>query len=57
VGPAQFLERWAKGDAALLDVRTRVESEYVDLPFAVHIPMEELPARWQELPRDVRLAW
>lgn len=47
-----FLEAWAKGEAVLLDVRTRVELDYVDLPFATHMPVEELPARWQELPRD-----
>ena len=35
-----------------LDVRSRKETEYLSFPFAVHIPMNELPERLQELPRD-----
>jgi rhodanese-related sulfurtransferase len=35
-----------------LDVRTKREAEYAAFPFAVHIPLEELPERLSELPRD-----
>lgn len=35
-----------------LDVRFAKEAEYVVLPFAAHIPFDELPARLDELPRD-----
>lgn len=33
-----------------LDVRTDRETEYVRFPFAVHIPLNELPERLGELP-------
>jgi rhodanese-related sulfurtransferase len=35
-----------------LDVRTREEKEHLAFPFAVHIPINELPDRLDELPRD-----
>lgn len=35
-----------------LDVRTREEREHLALPFAKHIPIDELPDRLGELPRD-----
>lgn len=33
-----------------LDVRTNKETEYVRFPFAMHIPLDELPERVGELP-------
>ncbi len=36
----------------VLDVRTPEEQRYWALPFAQVIPLHELPARWQELPRE-----
>ena len=36
----------------LLDVRTNKENAYLDFPFAVHIPLNELPGRLGELPKD-----
>lgn len=36
----------------LLDVRTDREQEYLAIPFAVHIPLHELPGRVEELPKD-----
>jgi len=36
----------------LLDVRSDKENSYLDFPFAVHIPLHELPARMDELPKD-----
>lgn len=35
-----------------LDVRTDKEKDYLEFPFAVHIPLNELPARLAELPKD-----
>ncbi|KAB1443392.1 rhodanese-like domain-containing protein [Pseudodesulfovibrio senegalensis] len=36
----------------LLDVRTDKEVEYVRFPFAKHIPLNELPDRLGELPKE-----
>ncbi|VFQ43123.1 rhodanese-like domain-containing protein [Desulfoluna butyratoxydans] len=36
----------------LLDIRTDQEVAYTAFPFAVHIPLHELPHRLDELPRD-----
>ncbi len=35
-----------------LDLRTHQEYEHMSLPFAVHIPLNELPNRLDELPKD-----
>jgi len=35
-----------------LDVRTREERDHVTFPFALHIPLHELPDRLGELPED-----
>jgi rhodanese-related sulfurtransferase len=35
-----------------LDVRTREEREHLSFPFTMHIPINELPDRLAELPRD-----
>jgi rhodanese-related sulfurtransferase len=35
-----------------LDVRTNEEVAHVSFPFAKHIPLEELPERLDELPKD-----
>jgi rhodanese-related sulfurtransferase len=35
-----------------LDVRTREESAHLTFPFALHIPVNEIPDRIGELPRD-----
>ncbi|TKB10433.1 rhodanese-like domain-containing protein [Desulforhopalus sp. IMCC35007] len=35
-----------------LDVRTDKEKEYSGFPFAIHIPLHELPGRLAELPKD-----
>jgi len=49
---AQFFERQASEGAVLLDVRSPQEGEQLALPFALQIPMAELPARWREVPSD-----
>ena len=35
-----------------LDVRTQEEQDHVTFPFAIHIPLHELPDRLGELPED-----
>lgn len=35
-----------------LDIRSEKEAEYVTFPFAVHIPLNKLPERLGELPKD-----
>ncbi|GAB4546767.1 MAG: hypothetical protein Fur002_22170 [Anaerolineales bacterium] len=47
-----FFEKWAKGEAVLLDVRAEEEKQFAALPFALAIPVNELPARLNEIPRD-----
>ena len=52
VMPAQFFERQASEGAVLLDLRSQEEAGYLALPFALHIPINELPDRWLEVPTD-----
>jgi rhodanese-related sulfurtransferase len=52
VTPAQFFERQQTEGAVLLDVRSAQEADQLALPFAVHIPVDELPSHWQEVPAD-----
>lgn len=40
------------GNAVLLDVREPYEVAHCRLPGALHIPMEQMPERWSELPED-----
>ena len=47
-----FFEKWAEGEAVLLDVRAAEEREFLRFPFALEIPVNELPARLNEIPRD-----
>jgi rhodanese-related sulfurtransferase len=52
ITPAQFFE-WQQGEGAvLLDVRSPQEVDQLALPFALHIPLNELPSRWKEVPAD-----
>ncbi|MBA3654781.1 MAG: rhodanese-like domain-containing protein [Actinobacteria bacterium] len=41
--------------AGVLDVRTDEEWASGHVPGARHIPLDDLPARWEELPRDGRI--
>lgn len=41
-----------KGDVCLVDVRPALEYQHGHLPGALSLPLEELPARLRELPRD-----
>lgn len=42
----------ARGEALLIDVRPAVEFQHGHLPCAIPLPLEELPERLAELPRD-----
>jgi rhodanese-related sulfurtransferase len=52
ITPAQFFERQASEGAVLLDLRSPQEAELLALPFALHIPIDELPQRLDEVPND-----
>jgi len=56
VAPTNFFEKWAKGEAILLDVRAAQEKDFIALPFALAIPIDELPQRLNEIPRDKMVA-
>lgn len=48
----ELLERLARDEVFLIDVRPSVEYEAGHLPGAVRMPIEELPQRLHEIPRD-----
>jgi rhodanese-related sulfurtransferase len=52
VTPAQFFERHHREGAVLLDLRSPEEASQLTLPFALHIPIHELPVRLNEVPTD-----
>jgi len=52
VSPTQFFERYQSEDAVLLDTRSPEETNYLTLPFALHIPINQISERWQEIPND-----
>lgn len=56
IDPPMFFEKWAKGEAILLDVRAEEEKQFAAFPFALAIPVHELPARLNEIPRDKLVA-
>jgi rhodanese-related sulfurtransferase len=56
VDPHAFFEKWAGGEAILLDVRAAQEIDFVTFPFALAIPINELPQRLNEIPRDKLVA-
>jgi len=56
VMPGVFFEKLAKGEAILLDVRAAQEKDFVSLPFALAIPIDELPKRLNEIPHDTLVA-
>ncbi|WP_457677733.1 rhodanese-like domain-containing protein [Thermovibrio sp.] len=48
-----FFEKWKKGEAVLLDVRTDEEARFVNLEgLGMRIPLNQLPDRLNELPKD-----
>ena len=52
VTPAQFFELQKSEGWMLLDLRSPEEANYLALPFALHIPINELPDRLDEVPSD-----
>jgi rhodanese-related sulfurtransferase len=46
------IEMVGRSDTCFLDVRTNEETEYVKFPFALHIPINEIPDRINEIPKD-----
>ena len=52
IQPEQALERYRGGTVVVVDVRTSREWATGHIPGAVHIPIDELPARYQELDPD-----
>ncbi len=56
VTPTDFFAQWEKGEAVLLDLRSPEETQFLALPFALHIPLNELPDRLDEIPRDKLVA-
>ncbi len=55
--PREELERLAeRGEVFLIDVRPAIEYAHGHLPGAVSLPVDELPERLEELPRDRRIA-
>lgn len=51
--PAQALPTLIKNNAFLIDLRSREEVEQLSLPFSVNIPLNELPERLEEIPKDI----
>jgi rhodanese-related sulfurtransferase len=52
VTPGKFFEQMRSEGAVLLDLRSPAEIDYLQVPFALHIPIDELPARWTEVPTN-----
>ena len=42
-------------DFLILDVREPHEWDFVHLPGSIHLPLRELPRRYQELPKDRKI--
>ncbi len=48
-----FIEKWKAGEAVLLDVRTDEEAKFYSLEaFGIRIPLNQLPDRLNEIPKD-----
>ncbi len=50
------MELKKENKAIFLDVRTKEETECVELKFAKRIPMNEIPDRMEEIPKDKTIA-
>jgi rhodanese-related sulfurtransferase len=49
----KFLELWSRGEAILLDIRLKEETEIVPpMKLGINIPINELPDRLNEIPKD-----
>ena len=47
-----FINLFNENKAILLDIRDNYETKVWNIPFALHIPADELPNRLNELPKD-----
>ncbi|HID78998.1 MAG TPA: rhodanese-like domain-containing protein [Aquifex aeolicus] len=56
IGAPEFYQAWKEGKAIILDVRSKEEANVVKIVPAIHIPLNELPDRWGELPKDKLIA-
>ncbi|DAB28870.1 MAG: sulfurtransferase [Sulfurimonas sp. RIFOXYD12_FULL_33_39] len=52
ISSTDMLELIKMDDAILIDIRFKQEAEAWSIPFAKNIPLQELPNRLGELPRD-----
>lgn len=52
VTPSGFFERQQGEKAILLDLRSPEEVSQLAIPFSLHIPINELPRRLDEVPTD-----
>ncbi|QCI28566.1 rhodanese-like domain-containing protein [Caminibacter pacificus] len=48
----EFIEKYNNDEAVLVDIRMPFELKVWNLPFAIHIPADELEKRIEELPKD-----
>ncbi len=56
ISAPEFYQAWKEGKAIILDVRSKEEVNIVKIVPAIHIPLNELPDRWGELPKDKLIA-
>ncbi len=52
VGPDGIAALIKNNDVFFLDVRTQEEYKFLQFPFTHHIPLNELPDRLEEVPKD-----
>ena len=52
VGPDRIAALIKNNDVFFLDVRTQEEYKFLQFPFTHHIPLNELPDRLEEVPKD-----
>ena len=48
----EFIEKYNNGEAVLIDIRMPFEVKVWNIPFALHIPADELENRLSEIPKD-----
>jgi rhodanese-related sulfurtransferase len=53
--PEEAAERHAQGQALVVDVRTLREWRSLRIPGSIHLPLDEIPARYEELDEDAEL--
>jgi len=56
VNAQKFYEKWKSGEAIILDVRSKEETSLVSINCGINIPLNELPDRYKELPKDRLIA-